>query len=156
MTASSKPGRRPSPDISYIPPTADCDRGYGRPSGRPRLSHLATYRSGTPQVQHPVVARWHAHLHGLATAIHEMSGLTRWESAMVSILESGAADGDRSICNYCRDDAITEVPVYLLNQAAIRFYSEFVSQPNDGFALGVGAQVDIGFTIALVPLQDCS
>jgi hypothetical protein len=36
---------------------------------------FATYRSGTPQVQHPVVARWHAHLHGLATAIHETSGL---------------------------------------------------------------------------------
>ena len=75
---------------------------------------------------------------------------------MVSILESGASDGDWSICNYCRDNAITEVPVYLLNQAAIRFYSEFVSQPNDGFALGVGAQVDIGFAIALVPFQDCS
>ncbi len=53
------------------PPTADCDRGYGRP----RVSHLATYRSGTPQVQHPVVALWQAHLHGLATAIHETSGL---------------------------------------------------------------------------------
>jgi hypothetical protein len=39
------------------------------------VSHLATYRSGTPQVPHPVVARWHAHLHGLATAIHETSGL---------------------------------------------------------------------------------
>jgi hypothetical protein len=42
---------------------------------RPRVSHLATYRSGTVQVQHPAVARWHAHLHGLATAIHETSGL---------------------------------------------------------------------------------
>jgi hypothetical protein len=36
----------------------------------------ATYRSGTPRVQHPAVARWHAHLHGLATAIHETSGLS--------------------------------------------------------------------------------
>ncbi|MFA9612802.1 MAG: hypothetical protein ACERK9_02550, partial [Deltaproteobacteria bacterium] len=25
--------------------------------------------------QHPAVARWHAHLRGLATAIHEISGL---------------------------------------------------------------------------------
>jgi len=25
--------------------------------------------------QHPVVARWHSHLRGLATAIHEISGL---------------------------------------------------------------------------------
>ena len=39
------------------------------------VSHLATYHSGTPQVQHPVVARWHAHLRGLAIAIHETSGL---------------------------------------------------------------------------------
>ena len=30
---------------------------------------------GTPQNQHPVVARWHTHLRGLATAIHEISGL---------------------------------------------------------------------------------
>ena len=31
------------------PPQAD--RGYGRPSGRPRVSHPATYRSGTPQLR---------------------------------------------------------------------------------------------------------
>ncbi|MDH3803637.1 MAG: hypothetical protein OEU80_16325, partial [Deltaproteobacteria bacterium] len=30
---------------------------------------------GTPRNQHPAVARWHAHLRGLATAIHEISGL---------------------------------------------------------------------------------
>ena len=35
----------------------------------------ATYRSGTPRNQHPAVARWHTHLRGLATAIHEISGL---------------------------------------------------------------------------------
>jgi len=51
------------------------NRGYGRPSGRPRVSHPATYRSGTPRVRSPAVSRWHAHLHGLATAIHETSGL---------------------------------------------------------------------------------
>jgi hypothetical protein len=27
------------------------------------------------EAQHPVVARWQAHLHGLETAIHETSGL---------------------------------------------------------------------------------
>ena len=42
---------------------------------RPRVSCPATYPSGTPRAQHPAVARWHAHLHGLATAIHETSGL---------------------------------------------------------------------------------
>jgi hypothetical protein len=31
--------------------------------------------SGTPRNQHPAVARWHAHLRGLTTAIHEISGL---------------------------------------------------------------------------------
>ena len=30
---------------------------------------------GTPRNQHPAVARWHAHLRGLATAIHEISRL---------------------------------------------------------------------------------
>ncbi|MGD9336774.1 MAG: hypothetical protein PVF76_05565, partial [Syntrophobacterales bacterium] len=39
------------------------------------MSPLATYHSGTPQAQHPAVARWQAHLRDLATAIHEISGL---------------------------------------------------------------------------------
>jgi len=30
---------------------------------------------GTPRIQSPAVARWHAHLRGLATAIHGISGL---------------------------------------------------------------------------------
>ena len=61
-----------SPDISRV---ACCDRGYDGPSGRPWVSAPATYRSGTPRIQLPAVARWHSHLHGLATAIHETSGL---------------------------------------------------------------------------------
>ena len=52
-----------------------CDHRYGRPSWRPRVSAPATYRSGTPRNQHPAIARWHGHLRGLATAIHEISGL---------------------------------------------------------------------------------
>ena len=42
------------------------------------MSDPATYRSGTPRIQHPAVARWHSHLRGLATAIHEISGLEGW------------------------------------------------------------------------------
>ena len=61
-----------SPDISRI---TCCDRGYGRPSWRPRVLAPATYRSGTPRNQHPAVARWYAHLRGLATPIREISGL---------------------------------------------------------------------------------
>ncbi|MGB6378176.1 MAG: hypothetical protein WBG24_15800 [Syntrophobacteria bacterium] len=64
-----------NPDVSRI---AYCDHGYGRSSGRPRVSHPATYRLGTPRVQLPAVARWHAQLHGLATAIRETSGLWAW------------------------------------------------------------------------------
>ena len=52
-----------------------CDRGYGRPSWRPRVSPPATYCLSTPRVRVPAVARLHAHLHGLVTTIHEMSGL---------------------------------------------------------------------------------
>ena len=56
-----------------------CDHRYGRPSWRPRVSAPATYRSGTPRNQSRGtagrVARWHGHLRGLATAIHEISGL---------------------------------------------------------------------------------
>jgi hypothetical protein len=45
-------------------------------AGRPRVLAPATYRSGTPRSQPPAVARWHAHLGGLATSIHETSGIT--------------------------------------------------------------------------------
>jgi hypothetical protein len=31
---------------------------------------------GTPLSQRPAAARWHVHLRGLVTAIHETSGLT--------------------------------------------------------------------------------
>ena len=62
-----------------------CDRGYGHPSGRPRVSHPATYRSGAPRVQHPAVARWHSHLHGLTTAIDETSGLVERRSDHVRL-----------------------------------------------------------------------
>ena len=39
------------------------------------MSVPATYRSGTPRDQLLVVARWHSHLRGLATAIHAISEL---------------------------------------------------------------------------------
>ena len=54
---------------------ACCDHRYGRPPGRPRVSGPATYCSITPQLQLPAVARWHDHLYGLATSIHEICGL---------------------------------------------------------------------------------
>ncbi len=44
---------------------------------RPRISDPATYRSGTPRIQPPAVARWHTLIHGLATAIHETFELAR-------------------------------------------------------------------------------
>ena len=59
---------------------ACCDRGYDRPSGRPRVSNPATYCSSTPRVQPPAVARWYSPLHGLATAIHGISGLVKFWS----------------------------------------------------------------------------
>ena len=39
------------------------------------MSDPATYCASTPRIQLPAVAQWHSHLHGLATAIHETSGL---------------------------------------------------------------------------------
>ena len=50
-------------------------RLYEPEAGRPLVPVPATYRLGTPRTQHPAVARWHAHLRSLATAIHEISGL---------------------------------------------------------------------------------
>ena len=58
-----------------IPRIVCCDRKYGRPSGRPRVSDLATYCSSMVQVQLPADSRWHSYLHDLATTIREISGL---------------------------------------------------------------------------------
>ncbi|MDH3558041.1 MAG: hypothetical protein OES18_19560 [Deltaproteobacteria bacterium] len=41
------------------------------------------FSRGTPRNQHPAVARWHAHLRDLATAIHEIPGLTLLQSLAV-------------------------------------------------------------------------
>ena len=54
-------------------PTATKD--MGALPGVLGVSAPAAYRLGTPRDQNPAVARWHAYLHGLATAIHETSGL---------------------------------------------------------------------------------
>ncbi len=82
-----------SPDISLI---TCCDHGYGRPSERPWGSAPATYRLGTPRNQSrgaagrlpggtPIffalaalrsVPQAGSQFRGLATAIHEISGLT--------------------------------------------------------------------------------
>jgi len=48
----------------------------------------ATYHSGTPRNQHLAVARWHIHLRGLATAIHEISGLESCDT-LINYLSSG-------------------------------------------------------------------
>ncbi|MGB6377609.1 MAG: hypothetical protein WBG24_12885, partial [Syntrophobacteria bacterium] len=42
---------------------------------RLRTGSPATYWSSTPRIQSPAVVRYHSHLHGLATAIHETPGL---------------------------------------------------------------------------------
>ena len=39
------------------------------------IVHCDVPFTGAPQVQHPAVAQWHDHLHGLAAAIHETFGL---------------------------------------------------------------------------------
>jgi len=46
---------------------------------RLRTGSPATYYSSTPRIPLPAVARYHSHLHGLATAIHETSGLNKRE-----------------------------------------------------------------------------
>jgi hypothetical protein len=50
-------------------------RLYEPEAGRPRAMAPATYRSDTPRDQPPAVARWHTHLRGLATSVHETSWL---------------------------------------------------------------------------------
>jgi hypothetical protein len=49
-------------DVAVLPSVLGCR--LLRPTVQARLGN-----------QHPEVARWHAHLHGLGTVIHETSGL---------------------------------------------------------------------------------
>ena len=73
-----------------------CDRGYGRPSGRPQVSDPATYCSSTPRIQPPAVVRWHAHLHGLATPSREICGFAKCHSYQkLRGLSSRRKDGAR-------------------------------------------------------------
>ena len=62
-----------------------CDRGYDRPSGRPRVSKPAPYYSSTPRIRLPAVTQWQGHLHGLATPFHEISGLGKLEIHSVNL-----------------------------------------------------------------------
>src|SRR5512139_492695 len=78
-----RPMSRGRPSRHYARTTC-CDRGYGGPSGRPRVPPVPSLSRGachgepcdvpasTPQVQVPryrgMVARWHSHIHDLATA----------------------------------------------------------------------------------------
>jgi hypothetical protein len=74
-------------------PWRDCDHGYGSPSWRPQVLAPATYHPGTPRNQNPAVAWWHAHLPGLATAIHEISGLSGSCQILWSKILAVGADG---------------------------------------------------------------
>jgi len=57
-------------DMAVLPGVLGCSFGFAQD----RLPLRRTVQ-GTPRVQHPAVDRWHAYLHGLATLIHETSGL---------------------------------------------------------------------------------
>ena len=73
-----------SPDNSRV---GCSDRGYGRPPGRPRVPHPATYCSSTPRIRAPAVSRWQAHFHGLATSIRELSRLVLAPQVFVRSIE---------------------------------------------------------------------
>jgi hypothetical protein len=76
------------------------------PPGRPRVSDPATYRSGTPRIQPPVVARWHTPLHGLAKAIHNIYGLNKKSPSVMPLGDFRGVAGVRAsvkslICSHC-------------------------------------------------------
>ena len=81
--------RTPARIFHDFAPWRDSDRGYDRPPGRPRASSPATYCSSTPRIRVPTVARWHAHLHCLATQIHETSGLEVFTVLYTGYLPAG-------------------------------------------------------------------
>ena len=71
-------------DMAVLPGVLGCSFGFApRDYARDRQDRLPLRRTvqGTPRVQHPAVDRWHAYLHGLATLIHETSGLGRVSSS---------------------------------------------------------------------------
>ena len=109
--AGREPGSRNSliilnlywiPDLVRLSPNIPCfgcsDRGYDRPSGCPRASNPATYGSSTSRIRIPAVARWHAHLHGLATQNHETSGLADSSGMTGSVNCDIVSKGRRDSC----------------------------------------------------------
>jgi len=73
----------------------------GVPSTGSGQAASATYRSGTPRNQSRGtagrVARWHAHLRGLATAINEISGLTSPNNIYGYCHNSGQGQQEKAI-----------------------------------------------------------
>ena len=136
-------------------PWRDCDHGYGCPSWRPRVSVPATYRSGTPRNQSrgtscqargasacaargtPIlfalaalrsVPQAGSQFGGLATAIHEISGLVE------KFFTVEAFAGKMAKC--CHKRSPLPPPVTHLRRGIFDRVEEFRREVSNGFAGG--------------------
>ena len=75
-------------------------------------------------------------------------------SAIISIVEPGVLHRAGSICKDSGNDISAEVAIHLFNHIAIRFDSQLVTQPYNGLALFITTEMDVGFAVAFMPLQN--
>ena len=103
-----RPGVTPTTDMAVLPGVLGCSFGRLRTSAPCDVPFM--YASGPIPRYRGTVARWHAHLHGLATAIHETSGLggineydnVPFEELIVNNLFAGGVETKKGIMT-CAD-----------------------------------------------------
>ena len=78
----------------YPPGRSPLRNGVKPEAGRSQGSDPATCCSSTPRIQLPAVARWHAHPHGLATPIREISGPNITVSDIISCKSNQCPSGN--------------------------------------------------------------
>ena len=82
------------------------------------MSVPATYRLGAPRNQHPAIARWHAHLRGLATVIHAISELDEHEQDGGAKVWGEVQVLDVSSCFFCQLTIVVGKNLWINQRAA--------------------------------------
>lgn len=75
-------------------------------------------------------------------------------TAIISIIEPGALHGAGSVGEDSGNDISAKVAIDLFDHIAMRFHSQPVTQPYDGLALFITTEMDVGFAVAFVPLEN--
>jgi hypothetical protein len=75
-------------------------------------------------------------------------------STIISIVEAGALHRGGSIGEDSGNYISAKIAIHLFNHVAMGFHPQSVTQPYDGLALLVTAEMDVSLAITLMPFQN--